>query len=110
MDRVADPVLARFVDEYLPRAIERFHPQLVLAFGSRVRGDALEESDLDLIVIAEAFEGVPFLERMFRFADDIDLRIGADILCYTPEEFSRKKEELGTVSAAVEEGVVLYRR
>jgi hypothetical protein len=35
---------------------------------------------------------------------DLDLPFGADILCYTPEEFARKREELGIVSAAIEEG------
>ncbi len=108
MGEITDPVIARFVDESLPRVRELYQPQLVLAFGSRARGDALEESDLDVIVVAEAFAGVPFLRRLERFFQDVDPAGAMDVLCYTPEEFARKKDELGTVEAAVEEGIVLY--
>jgi hypothetical protein len=30
-----------------------------------------------------------------------------DVLCYTPEEFARKRRELGIVSLALKEGMVL---
>lgn len=39
--------------------------------------------------------------------DDLDLPFGADVLCYTPEEFARKRKELGIVSLALEEGLQL---
>jgi hypothetical protein len=80
---------------------------VVLVFGSRVRGEALAESDLDLLVVSKRFRGVPFLERASRLLDDLDLPFPADVLCYTPEEFARKRREHGIVSLAVEEGLPL---
>jgi hypothetical protein len=41
--RSSDPRIRRFVAEYLPRLQQCYEPELVKAFGSRARGDALEE-------------------------------------------------------------------
>jgi len=61
MGRGADPVLKRFTRRYLPRLRRRYRPQLVLAWG-----DALADSDLDLLVVSERFRGVSFLQRAAR--------------------------------------------
>ena len=90
---------------YLPRIRERFGPCRVILFGSWARGDALVDSDLDLV--SPQFEGVSFLDRAARVFEEVDLVLGADLLCYTPEEFGRKREEEGIVRTAVEEGIVL---
>lgn len=107
MDRGADPVLSRLTGESIPRLKQRYRPQLVLLFGSRARGDALDDSDVDLLVVSESFRDVPFLERATAVLRDVDFPFAVDVLCYTPEEFERKRQELGVVSAAVEEGVTL---
>lgn len=102
-----DPRIRAFVERHLPRLRELYEPELVLVFGSRARGDALDESDLDLLVVSRQFQGVHFLERMSRVVSDLDIPFGVDVLCYTPEELAGKREELGTVSAALEEGLTL---
>lgn len=107
MGRNADPVVSRFAARYLPRLRRRYRPELVLVFGSRVRGEALAESDLDLLVVSERFRGVPFLERVSKLLMDLNLPFATDVLCYTPEEFARKRRELGIVSQALEEGLLL---
>ncbi|MEK7668328.1 MAG: nucleotidyltransferase domain-containing protein [Gemmatimonadota bacterium] len=42
--------------------MEQFRPRRVLVFGSRVRGDALRDSDLDLLVVTEAFAALQWLQ------------------------------------------------
>lgn len=108
MGRIADPPLRRFAAQYLPRLQRRYRPNLVLVFGPRVGGEALAESDLDLLVVSERFRGVPFVERASTLLADLDLVLPADVLCYSPEEFARKRHELGIVSLALKEGVRLY--
>ena len=110
MGRIADPVLRRFTARYLPKLVRRYRPELVLAFGSRVRGDALAESDLDLLIVSERFGAMPFLARASTVLVDLDPPFAVDLLCYTPEEFRRKREELGIVSLALEEGLPLPAR
>ena len=102
-----DERVERFRREYLPRLVEKFRPTRVLVFGSRARGDALKHSDLDLLVVSEAFAGVRWLDRSVRVLEELDVRFGVELLCYTPEEYDRKVEELGIVRVAAREGLAL---
>ena len=105
---MVDP-LARRVAEAIRR---RFPDARVILFGSRARGDALRTSDLDLIVVSRAFEGVAFTDRasmVLRVLWEEGVRLGVDVdlLCYTPGEFEAKVREIGVVSEAVRYGVEL---
>ena len=102
-----DERVARFRREALPALVARYRPERVIVFGSRARGDALKHSDLDLLIVAAAFREVPWLERGPRVVEECDIRLGAELLCYTPEEYTRKLAELGIVRTATAEGVEL---
>lgn len=104
VDGSVDPRVGRFREELLPCLERVFEPERVLVFGSRARGDALEHSDLDLILVSREFEGVPWLDRPMKVHEACDIRFGVELLCYTPEEYRRKREELGIVRTAEEEG------
>lgn len=101
-----DPKIAIFRRKHLPRLRQKFAPLKVIAFGSRARGEALEDSDLDLILVSPRFASMRFIERPVRVLETLDYPGGLELLCYTPEEFERKREELGIVRVAVEEGAV----
>jgi hypothetical protein len=102
-----DRKIREFVTKYLPILREKLRPSLVLAFGSRARGEALETSDLDLIVVSPRFKDIPFLERPYRVLLELGIPGGLEFICYTEGEFRRKSEELGLVRTALEEGLVL---
>jgi predicted nucleotidyltransferase len=102
--QVADDRIERFRGEVLPCLRRRFAPERVIVFGSRARGDAIEHSDLDVLVVAGAFRDVPWLERAPTVTLDCDIRFGVELLCYTPDKFERKREEWGIVRTAVREG------
>jgi len=102
-----DPKVAAFVRDRLPRLRERFAPLRAIVFGSRARGDALSTSDLDLILVSPRFASVPFLQRPVQVLESLGYPGGLELLCYTPEEFERKREELGIVRVAVTEGIEL---
>jgi predicted nucleotidyltransferase len=102
-----DERVERFRRSYLPRVIEEFRPAKVLIFGSRARGDALKDSDLDVLIVAESFVSVRWLDRSVRVLERVPVPFGVELLCYTPEEYARKVEELGIVRTATLEGVDL---
>jgi len=96
-----DPWVQRFVREALPRILRAVQPERVILFGSRVWGTARPESDLDVVVVSEAFQGKSFFERMpwMLWIAQFDKHV--DFFCYTPQEFER----IQTLSAVMEEAV-----
>lgn len=107
MAHAEDRKLAEFVREHLPTLRERLAPLRVIAFGSRVRGDALATSDLDLVLVSPSFAALPSLKRPLAVLELLDHPAGLELLCYTPEEFEQKRNELGIVRVAVEQGIAL---
>ncbi len=97
----------KFVDEALPNIVRSFNPSQVIVFGSRARGGARESSDLDVIVVADSFQGVPFLERMPMLLKLARFDKHIDFLCYTEEEFRRAKRTSSVVKSALEEVIVV---
>jgi len=96
------------IGRFLQKASERVHLDRVIAFGSRVRGDALKRSDLDLIVVSDDFGGIRFFDRPGLVDDlwDWYIDMPLELLCYTREEFGRKAQEIGIVATAIKEGRV----
>lgn len=100
MGREAPPEVIEFVR----RAKQRFRVERVILFGSRARGDFLEHSDYDVIVVSKDFEGVPFYARPIPLLRLWDVERDLELLCYTPEEFETKRRGINIVSTAVAEG------
>ena len=76
-----------------------------IMFGSRVRGDYLEHSDIDLLLVSPDFEGVVFPQRSADVSGYWDADISLEVVCYTPDEFEKKRRQIGMVADAVREGV-----
>jgi len=75
------------VNSYISRVKKAFSAKVML-FGSRARGEHLAESDYDLLVISEKFEGVPLRERLQKlYLMMVREPFSADILALTPKEF-----------------------
>ena len=102
-----DERVEAFQASYLPRLVVAYHPTRVLLFGSQARGTAIEQSDLDLVVVSQAFERIPFIQRAHQVLWTMRSPFAIEILCYTPEEFERKRKEIGIARIAAEEGVDL---
>ncbi|OFV68421.1 MAG: nucleotidyltransferase [Candidatus Syntrophoarchaeum caldarius] len=95
------------IDQFLKQVEREFKPEHIILFGSRAGEDYLEQSDYDIIVVSEMFEGIHFLNRMTMLYELWDYDFDLDILAYTPDEFEEKKKEIGIVSEAVKEGIEL---
>ena len=96
------------VREIADRIVAEFSPSMVLLFGSRARGDARPDSDVDLIVVWK--DENPPLRRSAAVRLALG-RVGLpmDLAVVTPSEFARFKEWRGHVfHSAAREGVVLH--
>ena len=82
----------------------------VYVFGSRARGDALRNSDLDVIVVDEQFRSMPYVERVRAVREAIsDIMetspIDIDIIPLTREEFNQlSKARTNIVGLAAQNG------
>ena len=90
--------------------VERFQPEKIILFGSYARGQATEDSDVDLLVIKETEKSFYNRSTGMRLAL-LGFRCGIDILVHTAEEFEEGREEFWNVlSYAARDGKVLYDR
>lgn len=100
---MTDTWVERYRKEVLPKLADALKPSSILLFGSRVSGNARPESDLDVIIVAEAFAGIPFVRRMAYVLGLARFPKHVDYLCYTREEFARIKESSSVVQSALQE-------
>ena len=98
MPDVTDAIL----DRMIRTIVDEVDPEQVILFGSRARGDARSDSDIDLLII----ESEPFGDG--RSSHDEEIRIGRalpaspvarDILVYSRDEIERWRGSLNHVAA-----------
>ena len=98
------------IDDMVRRIAERFRPEKIILFGSYARGQATEDSDIDLLVV------MPVEHSTRQKANEIDLALAdrtvpLDVIVVTPEQFERERDVIGTVLyKAVREGKILYKQ
>ena len=90
--------------------VEKFHPEKIILFGSHARGEATEDSDVDLLIVQRTEEdfyerSVPIRKALLGFS------CAFDILVRTPREFDAERNVYWTaVHDAATVGEVLYDR
>jgi len=102
------PIDAGLMEEIVRRIVATAHPEKVILFGSRARGDARPDSDIDLLVIADSTEP-RYRSPVPLYGVLSDILAPMDILVYTPtevEEWSEVRQAF--VTTAIREGRILY--
>ena len=110
MTQVDDALLRRMVETI----VDEVDPEQVILFGSRARGDAAADSDVDFVVVKSA----PFGKSRDRRAEATrlwralaDFEVSKDILLFSRDEVEYWRDSLNHVLArALREGEVLYER
>lgn len=97
--------IERFEREILPILISEFKPEMVIIFGSRIKGTADDESDIDIIIISEYFKDTPFIKRMSSVLRKSSFEKHVDYICYTSAEYERLKDRSSLLMEALENGL-----
>ncbi len=79
----------------------------IFLFGSAVREELGLMSDIDLIVVIDSNK--EFIERLSYYYQKIQ-PIDADLLIYTPQEFTRMKEENLFIQHVLKQGKIIFER
>jgi uncharacterized protein len=98
------------LDGLVQRIAERFSPDKVILFGSRARGGAGPDSDIDLLVLFPEVAN-PNKRAAELYASLVDFPRPMDIVVSTTSRFERYRNVVNTVHwPASREGKVLYER
>jgi hypothetical protein len=101
---------------YLDRVGDRWPIELALLGGARVadlHGAPPQRErgpEYVLILVSAAYDGMPWLERVYQAAalwDALEMGAAADVHCYTPAEYERKRVSLRVVRETAEHGLDL---
>ena len=85
----------------------------VYLFGSRARGDHLKESDIDIIVVDDIFQHMPYGERIATVRRAIKnvlerYPVDVDVIAVTKEEFSKlSKRRTNIIGYIVHRGEIV---
>lgn len=95
-------------EDLVRRIAERFTPDKIILFGSRARGDAGPDSDIDLLVLFPEVAD-PKARAAELYASLVDFPRPMDIVVSTSFRFERYRNVVNTVYwPASREGKVLY--
>ncbi|HJH26934.1 MAG TPA: nucleotidyltransferase [Methanophagales archaeon] len=99
--------LVKALKGFKQKICQKYDIKEMILFGSQVRGEADENSDVDLIVVGDEFKDKSPLKRPVALYLEWTMDYPVDFLCYTPEEFEEKRKEISIVRHAIKEGVVI---
>lgn len=99
-----DKKTIRIAKKFALKIRKLFDIKKFILFGSRARGDHFEKSDFDFIVVSDDFASTDFTQRISELLKYWDEKTDVEPLCYTVEEFDRKKK-YGLVKKALKEGI-----
>ena len=104
----------RELKRYLDRVSDRWPIEVALVGGARIadeRGAPPQRErgpEYVVVLVSSAYEGMPWLERVYQAGslwDALEMGAPADVHCYTPAEFERKRTTLRAVREAAENGL-----
>jgi hypothetical protein len=106
----------RELQRYLERIGDRWAVDRAYLGGARVadeRGARPQRErgpEFVVILVSAAYEGMPWLERVYHAGslwDGLEMGAPADVHCYTPSEFNRKRLTMAVVRETTERGLDL---
>ena len=114
-NRELDEIRERLLYVFLEKLQKQESDNLlrVVLFGSVARGDAGEDSDVDVLVLVKDGKGLELLDRIVEASVEADLEAGEyrshlSPLAYGLEEFTERQDVVPIFRNIEKDGIVLY--
>src|SRR3990172_5924875 len=101
---MGDLWIEKFKRGVVPKLIQEFEPEKILLFGSRIKGEANENSDIDVIIVSQVFAGIPFVKRTPIVLKTVRFDKHIDFICYSPIDFQKIKSTSSIIMDALRYG------
>jgi predicted nucleotidyltransferase len=105
-----EAILSNLKHNFIPEVIEILKNDVnaIILYGSHARGNYNWQSDTDLIIVSNQFEGIRKLDRT-RLFDNVNSIVNVEIVCYTCNEFETGLNSGNlTILEALDYGKILY--
>jgi predicted nucleotidyltransferase len=101
--------VSSMLDQLVHRLVKQLQPKLIYLFGSQARGDALPQSDYDLLVVVPE-SSLPRHQRETKAYDALwGLSYPAKLIVLTTAEFEQAQQVVTSLASTVlREGILLY--
>jgi len=106
MDKKSNELIVK-LKEFKQNTWNKIILDKIILFGSRAKGTAKKNSDVDLILVSKDFKGEKSFKRPAQFYVDWNYDYDVDIICLTPQELERKKKQIGLIKNALKEGIII---
>jgi uncharacterized protein len=99
-----------YLSEVVDRIVRKFHPEKIILFGSWARGEARDDSDIDLLVVLAKVNHSR--KAAIQIGNALsNLPISKDIIVSTPKDIEKYGKTVGYIlHPALTEGKVIYER
>jgi len=105
-----DVIDDEMIEQIVHRLVDAVDPDRIILFGSRARGDAEPDSDVDLLIV-KASKEAPHRRTIPAYRALVGLRIPKDIIWRTPDEVQDWSAVPNYVTTrALREGRILYEK
>ena len=95
------------LENIIDRIVDVAAPERIILFGSAVRGDLRQDSDVDLLIVKDGEDALTLMSRIYREMRGIGVAV--DALVVSPEDLERYKNSHALIiKPALQEGVVVY--
>ena len=99
--------------EQIENALAGMGLEEVFLFGSHALGTATDQSDLDLIVVVPEIPGIPdfservlWIQKIRRALDASGVRVGKDILVYSPSQWQEVQSADSSFARAIRQSAL----
>ena len=97
------------LDEIVRRLVDALQPERIYLFGSRARGDAVSQSDYDVLIVVDQAAEQPYALERRAYRALVGLLTPVDVMVISRERFEQRRHIEASLAATVErEGRLLY--